>query len=117
MTSDTERVVEAFTAATNRHDLDAMLTLVADDVIFESTTPLDGDRIEGKRALRAVWEQVFRDSPRASIETEELVVIGDRGVARVRYVFDGDRPEDGHVRALDGLRVVDGKLTEKLSYV
>jgi len=41
----------------------------------------------------------------------------DRCTALVRYVFDAERPTDGHVRAVDVLRVVDGKITEKLSYV
>jgi hypothetical protein len=51
------------------------------------------------------------------VETEELIVCGDRCTALLRYVFDSERPDDGHVRAVDVLRVIDGKITEKLSYV
>jgi hypothetical protein len=32
-------------------------------------------------------------------------------------VFDCEHPEAGHVRAVDVLRVADGKIAEKLSYV
>jgi ketosteroid isomerase-like protein len=112
------RIVEEFTEATNRHDVERMLELVSDDVVFEGTTPPDGHRIEGDRvALRALWEGIFRDAPRAVVETEELIVAGDRCTARLRYIFDSDRPHDGHVRAVDVIRVRGGQITEKLSYV
>ena len=93
------------------------LALVTDDIIFESTTPPDGERLEGKNAVRAVWESIFRDSPNARVDTEELIVCGDRCVALLRYVFDHRDPGAGHVRAVDVLRVDRGKISEKWSYV
>ena len=115
---DVVQVVTAFTDATNRHDVDEMLALVSDDVVFEGTTPPDGVRIEGDKAsLRSLWEAIFRESPNAIVETEELIACGDRCTALLRYVFDAQRPGDGHVRAVDVVRVVDGKIIEKLSYV
>jgi ketosteroid isomerase-like protein len=116
--SEFVRIVEAFTDATNRQDVERMLDLVSDDVVFEGTTPPDGLRIAGdKAALRALWEGIFRDSPCAVVETEELIIAGDRCTARLRYIFDRDRPQEGHVRAVDVMRLRDGKITEKLSYV
>lgn len=116
--AEVERIVVAFTGATNRHDVDAMLALVSDDVVFEGTTPPDGVRIEGDQgSLRTLWEGNFRDSPNAVVETEEMIVCADRCIALLRYVFDAQRPEHGHVRAVDVIRVADGKITEKLSYV
>ena len=116
--SEVVRIVEAFTDATNRQDVERMLDLVSDDVVFEGTTPPDGLRIAGdKAALRALWEGIFRDSPGAVVETEELIIAGDRCTARLRYIFDRDRPQAGHVRAVDVMRLRDGKITEKLSYV
>jgi hypothetical protein len=32
-------------------------------------------------------------------------------------VFDAERPDHGHVRAVDVMRVANGTITEKLSYV
>ena len=53
--AEVERIVAAFTDATNRHDIDEMLALVSNDVVFEGTTPPDGVRIEGDKAsLRAL---------------------------------------------------------------
>jgi ketosteroid isomerase-like protein len=108
----------AFTDATNRHDVDEMLALMSDHVVFEGTTPPDKKRIEADKAsLRALWEGIFRDSPRATVEIEELIVCGERCTALVRYVFDAAQPSQGHVRAVDVIRVEEGKITEKLSYV
>jgi ketosteroid isomerase-like protein len=113
-----ERIVVAFTDATNRHDVEEMLALVSDEVLFEGTTPPDGSRIEAdKDSLRALWEGIFRDSPNAVVETEELIVCENRCIALLRYVFDAERPDHGHVRAVDVMRVANGKITEKLSYV
>jgi ketosteroid isomerase-like protein len=115
---DVKQTVGEFVDATNRHDLDRMLALVSEDVVFEGTTPPDGLRIEGdKQSLRTLWESVFRESPSAVIETEELIVCGDRCTALMRYVFDAEHPERGHVRAVDVIRVARGQITEKLSYV
>ncbi len=109
-------LIEAFTDATNQQDVDRILELVSDDVVFEGTTPPDGYRIEADKAsLRALWEGIFHDSPRANVESEELIIAGHRCTALLRYVFDRDRPHDGHVRAVDVMRLADGKIIEKLS--
>ena len=40
-------LMDRFTAALNSHDLDAVLALAAEDIVFESTTPPpDGARYE-----------------------------------------------------------------------
>ena len=42
----------------------------------------------------------------------------DRAVVRWTYRWAADRPSDpGHVRGVDIIRVRDGKVAEKLSYV
>lgn len=110
-------VVQAFNAAFNRHDVDAIMALMTEDCVFENTRPPpDGERVEGAEAVRAVWEQLFDRSPQARFETEEIFATGDRCVVRWVYhwVRDG---EPGHVRGVDLFRVRDGKVAEKLSYV
>ena len=117
MASDTESVVDRFNEAFNRHDVAAIMTLMTDDVVFDSTRPSpDGERIVGQGPVRAFWEQFFARSPAARFETEEQFVAGDRCVVRWTYhwVRDG---QPGHVRGVDLFRVRDGKVAEKLSYV
>jgi ketosteroid isomerase-like protein len=113
----TARVVEAFNEAVNRHDVDAMVALSHPQLVFEGTTPPDGERLSGRGQVRAFWEELFRQSPNARVETESMIVAGECCTALLTFVFDSERPEAGHVRGVDVLRVQDGLITEKFSYV
>jgi ketosteroid isomerase-like protein len=107
-------LVDRFTAAINSHDLDAVLGLVTDDIVFESTSPApDGARYEGWDAVRQVWGEMLAATPQARFSVEEQFSDGsDRAVVRWRYDW-----EDGHVRGVDIVRVRDGRLAESLAYV
>jgi uncharacterized protein (TIGR02246 family) len=105
-------LLEAFGTAWNDHDLDAAIALTTEDCVFESTGPApDGQRSEGRVAVRAAWEPIFADAD-AHFDGEELIISGDRVVQCWTY-----RWGDGHVRGIDVFRVRDGKVAEKLSYV
>lgn len=109
--------VERFNAAFNRHDVDAIMALMTEDCVFDSTRPPpDGERIVGQPAVRAFWEAMFARSPEARFESEEVVAMGDRCVVRWVYhwVRDG---KPGHVRGIDLFRVTGGRVSEKFSYV
>jgi ketosteroid isomerase-like protein len=109
---DVIKVVEAFGAAWADHDIDAALVLVADDCVFEATGPApDGIRHVGRDEIRRAWQPIFDDQS-ASFEAEETFVADDRVVQLWRYRWDG-----GHVRGVDLIRVRDGRVAEKLSYV
>jgi ketosteroid isomerase-like protein len=110
---DTLGVIDRFNAAFNRHDVDAVMALMTDDVVFENTSPPpDGERYEGQAAVRGFWERFFAGSPNARFETEDTFAAGDRALVRWRYSWG-----DGHIRGVDVFRVRDGKVAEKLSYV
>jgi ketosteroid isomerase-like protein len=112
-TTETLQVIDRFNAAFNRHDVDAVMALMTDDVVFENTSPApDGEQFSGQAAVRAFWERFFADSPKASFNAEEIVAAGDRCVVRWRYDWG-----NGHIRGIDLFRVRDGKVAEKLSYV
>ena len=105
-------LINRFGAAWNDHDLDAALALCTDDVTFESTGPApDGERAEGKDAVRAAWAPIF-ENVAAHFTTEDLFAADDRVVTTWSYGWG-----DGHVRGVDVMRVRDGKVAEKLSYV
>jgi ketosteroid isomerase-like protein len=111
--TDTQTVIDRFNDAFNRHDVDAVMALMTDDVIFDNTSPVpDGERFEGQAAVRGFWEQFFASSPKALFTAEEIVAMGDRAVVRWRYDWG-----TGHIRGIDLFRVRDGKVAEKLSYV
>ena len=117
-TDQTLATILHFQATFNTHNVDAIMRLMSDDCVFENTVPApDGARLVGQAAVRAAWEALFRDSPQAAFAVEEAFAAGDRGVIRWKYTWGASSASAGHVRGVDILRVRDGKVTEKLSYV
>jgi steroid delta-isomerase-like uncharacterized protein len=111
-------IIAAFNEAFNRHDVDDVMALMTDDVIFENTSPFpDGERYEGQAAVRAFWQQMFDSTPDAHFEAEDIYGAGDRCTVRWRYSFTSSNGVPGHVRGVDVFRVRDGKVAEKLCYV
>jgi len=116
-TQITLETVDKFNTVFNLHDVDGIMALMTDDVVFENTRPTpDGERFEGQEKVRAFWVQMFERSPHARFETEEIFAEKDRCVVRWVYhwVKEG---KPGHIRGVDVFRVQDGKVSEKFSYV
>ena len=108
----------AFSAAFGSGDVDAIMALTTDDCAFEATGPApDGVRHEGAAAIRGVWDELFGDTPAAAFIEEESFVHGDRGLLRWRFEWEDEQGTPGHVRGVDVLRLRDGKVCEKFSYV
>jgi ketosteroid isomerase-like protein len=111
-------VVRRFGAAWEAWDLDAIMALMADDAVFESTGPApDGRRIKGRDAIRKEWQDMFDGTRDASFTFEESFVGGDRASARWVFAWTNDDGSPGHIRGVDAIKVRDGQIAEKLSYV
>jgi uncharacterized protein (TIGR03086 family) len=110
--TDTLATIVRFNTAFGAQDVDAVMALMTDDVVFEDTSPPDGGRHVGQDAVRAAWTALFTGNPDGRFTTEHAVVSGDR--ATYQWVYDWG---EGHVRGIDLFRVRDGKVAEKLSYV
>lgn len=111
-------VLARFAAAFARGDVDAIMALMSDDCVFEATGPApDGRRCEGAADVRAVWEELFARTREAFFAEEESFVAGDRAVLRWRFSWAEADGRPGHVRGVDVLRMRDGLVAEKLSYV
>jgi ketosteroid isomerase-like protein len=118
LTITTRDILEQFHAAFNQHNVEAVMAIMTDDCVFENTyPPPDGERYEGQAAVRVFWETLFRDSPQAHFEVEELVAGGERGFLRWTYHWVDRNGQSGHIRGVDIFRVREGKVAEKLSYV
>ena len=110
--------LSAFSAAFGSGDVDAIMALMTDDVVFESTGPApDGVRRQGAEAVRAVWVELFGGTRDALFTEEESFVAGDRGVLRWRFSWTDEHGAGGNVRGVDVLTFRDGLVAEKLSYV
>lgn len=105
-------MVGAFGTAWAGHDLDAAISFLSADCVFDATGPApDGGRHVGPDKIRQAWKPVF-DDPASTFETEETFASGDRVVQRWRYTW-----ADGHVRGVDLFKMSGPQISEKLSYV
>lgn len=59
--AEMERLLTEYADAKNRHDVEAIVRLLADDAFYESAG--FGPRIEGKKALHAYYTALFRAIP------------------------------------------------------
>ena len=107
------RLVLQFNEAFNRHDVAGMMQLMSDDCVFENTDPApDGTVYSGKEVVTRFWQDLFRESPQAHIDIEEIFGMGNRCIMRWKYSWG-----EGHVRGVDVFKLKDGLISEKLSYV
>jgi ketosteroid isomerase-like protein len=110
---DVAAALQAFSAAVARRDVNAIMAAMTDDCVWEGIGPApDGERGEGQAAVRSMWERTFAASPDLSFEHEDRFLAGDRFVLLWKATAAGH-----YVRGIDVLRVRDGKVSEKLSYV
>ena len=116
-TQATLALIARVDAAFSRRDLEALVTMIAEDCVFENTSPPDGIRYEGATAVRAAWAELFRTTRNPVFETVEAFACGERCVTR--WVFFWDNPDGTrrHIRGVDVWRVRDGKVTEIRAYV
>ena len=110
-------LLDRFADAWNRHDLDALMSMMTDDCVFEASAGphVDGQRSEGP-AVRAAYAAVFATFPDAHWANARHFIAGDRGVSE--WTFTGTR-NDGtrvEVNGCDLFTVRDGKIAVKNSY-
>ena len=121
MTRDDEapvELLERFADAWNRHDLDALMSMMTDDCVFEASAGPDvnGQRSEGRDAVRAAYAAVFETFPDAHWGNPRHAVFGDRGVSQWTFTGtqrDGRRVE---VTGCDLFTLRDGRIAVKNSY-
>jgi taurine dehydrogenase small subunit len=113
----TVEMLAAFGEAWNRHDVDGIMTFMADECAFETTAGPEacGKRYEGRERVRQAFARVFAMFPDAHFGNARHFVSGERGLSEWR--FTGTR--DGVKVEVDGCDVFtfrDGKIAVKSSY-
>jgi hypothetical protein len=71
----------------------------------------------GQSAVRAFWQEFFREANQTRIESEELFAHDDRCVMRWVYRWTDASGTAGHVRGVDVYKIENGLIAAKLSYV
>jgi steroid delta-isomerase-like uncharacterized protein len=107
-----------FADAWNRHDLDALMSMMTDDCVFDASAgpEVDGQRSEGKPAVRAAYAAVFEAFPDAHWANARHFIAGNRGVSE--WTFTGTQ-KDGKRVAVTGCDLFtlrEGAIAIKNSY-
>lgn len=114
----TTEVLQAFADAWNRHDVDALMSFMAEDCVFEASAGPEvcGTRYAGREAVRAGFEDVWATFPDARWSGARHVVHGDRGVSE--WTFTGTRADGTRVevQGCDLFTFRNGKIALKNSY-
>jgi len=114
----TTEVLQAFADAWNRHDIDALMSFMAEDCVFEASAGPEacGTRCAGREAVRAGFEDVWATFPDAHWSGARHFVSGDRGVSE--WTFTGTRADGARieVHGCDLFTFRDGKIALKNSY-
>jgi taurine dehydrogenase small subunit len=118
MDHDIEKMLVAFADAWNKHDVDALMSFMTPDGVFESSAgnTVNGERYEGQQAVRAAYASIFATYPDARWNNARHFVAGDRGVSEWTFtgtMKDGKRIE---VTGCDLFTFKNGKIALKNSY-
>ena len=83
--ADLVRLLDRFADAWNRHDLDALMSMMTDDCVFEASAgaEVDGQKSEGKQAVRAAYAAVFEAFPDVRVSVDSIGAEGDRVWVRI----------------------------------
>jgi len=111
-------LLDRFADAWNRHDLDALMSMMTDDCVFEASAGPDaaGQRSEGQQAVRAAYAAVFDTFPDAHWANPRHFVAGSRGVSE--WTFTGTQKEGKaiEVNGCDLFTFRDGRIAIKNSF-
>lgn len=118
ITKATVDTLQAFADAWNRHDVEALMSFMTEDCVFEASAGPDvaGRRYVGSDAVCAGYAEVWAIFPDAHWGNARHFVHGDRGVSE--WTFTGTRADGTRVEVngCDLFTFRDGRIALKNSY-
>lgn len=118
MSQPTVADLQAFAEALNNHDIDAALSMMTEDCVFNAVAgpELQGKSFVGQDAVRAGLSAAWKNAPDACWVDAVYHVSGDTGFMETTYkgtTADGARTE---ARMIDVLTFRDGKIAIKNAF-
>ena len=113
------QVMQTWNQAWDAHDIDGVMKVFHDDIIFENWT---GAKIRGKEALRKAWTPWFLNHGGFRFNEEDLFIDDQEQKVLYRWQFETPSFEKGHEgkpekrRGVDVITFRDGEIIEKLTY-
>ncbi|MBK5102169.1 MAG: nuclear transport factor 2 family protein [Desulfobacteraceae bacterium] len=114
-----EDALRQWNLAWDRHDLDGVMRLFHDEIVFENWT---GGKVCGKGALRKAWAPWFANHGGFRFIEEETFIDEKEHKALYRWLLEWPSFEKGYEgkpekrRGIDILHFQDGKIIKKLTY-
>lgn len=114
----TVATLEAFSEAWNRHDIDAIMSFMSEDCVFETPAGPEahGSRHVGREAVRRAFAAVWEALPDARWSQGRYLVQGNTGLSQWRFTgtnADGSRVD---VDGVDVFTLKDGKIQVKNAF-
>jgi ketosteroid isomerase-like protein len=114
----TEEFLQSFADAFNAHDINAIMSHMTDDCLFEASAgpDSDGEKFEGQEEVRKAFEDVFASFPDAHWGKARHFILGDRGFSE--WIFTGTKLDGTKVEVtgVDLFTFKNGKIIIKNSY-
>jgi len=113
-----ENFLQSFADAFNAHDINAIMSHMTDDCVFQASAgpDLDGERYTGQVQVRNAFENVFTTFPDAHWGNPRHFISGDRGFTE--WIFTGTKLDGAKVEVTgcDLFTFKNGKIAIKNSY-
>lgn len=110
--------LQAFSDAWNRHDIDALMSFMAEECSFHAVAgpDLQGRSFIGREAVRSGFQAAWQTFPDAAWLDAEHFVCGSRGVSE--STFRGTRADGTRIEArmVDVFTFLDGKIAVKNAF-
>ena len=117
--NEIEKILVKWYQSWNEHNLDDVMRLFHDEVIFENWT---GRKIKGKKALRRAWEPWFRNHEEFRFVEKETFIDEVQQKALFRWLLEWPSKEKGFEglfekrEGVDVLHFKNRKIIQKLTY-
>ena len=117
--SEIEKLLKCWNRAWDRHDLDGVMQLFHEDVIFENWT---GARAQGKTRLLAAWAPWFKNHGGFRFSEEDTFIDERQQKVLYRWRLDWPSLESGFEgktetrRGVDVIHFEGDKIIQKLTY-
>jgi steroid delta-isomerase-like uncharacterized protein len=107
-----------FEVGWNAHDVDRLMTFMADDCVFESVAGADacGTRHVGRERVREAFARVFAAFPDARFGAARHFVSGDRGLSEWLFTGTAGDGRKVEVNGCDVFTFRGGKIALKSSF-
>jgi steroid delta-isomerase-like uncharacterized protein len=114
-TAVTVDTLQAFADAWNAHDIDALMSFMHDECVFETAAGPDacGARYVGRESVRKAFAAAWQNFPDAQWRNARHLVAGDRGISE--WTFTGTAADGSRIEAngVDVFTFRDGKILVK----